>query len=613
MQALLPFIAAFVLAVAGTAAVRFIAVRAGLVLAPREDRWHSRPTALYGGVGIAVGVVGALVVLRPDALLSHPAALSITGGAVFLALVGLVDDASGLTPVTKLILQLAAATALVLTGATLPVTPFNPVNALLTLFWFVGIVNAVNLLDNMDGVAAGVAAVAAAGFAAFHLAAGDPVLGAVALATAGAAGGFLVFNFKPASIFMGDTGSLFLGGLLAGLGASYPSTTGSTGVLALLVPALVLLVPILDTTLVTVTRTIHNRRISLGGKDHSTHRLVAMGFSEVGAALFLYTLGMLALLVAWSAASARSAAGLWFGLLFLAGAMVFMGYLGRLHRYDDGFPEERRRRGVIIRNILLKRRGLELLLDVVLFGAAWYGAFVLHHGGFMSAQTGAFVNASLGAVIVAKLAVFHYFGVYRAVWHRPGLADVHRIAKGSVLAGLIVAAAVLVVRGPGVPVAVHLLDVLLTGSLAMGARASFGSLDRFRRRLRAEDGDAVLIEGAGAEAELVLGALDLDGTGGLRPVGFLDDSAPVGTLIQGVPVLGGSGDLPAVLAARRVRFVILTPVRATRQRLADAGEACRAAGVTLLTLNVRLESVAEEVGPRPASAAARVTRVSGAG
>jgi hypothetical protein len=127
------------------------------------------------------------------------------------------------------------------------------------------------------------------------------------------------------------------------------------------------------------------------------------------------------------------AVGLWGGILFLAGSLLFAGYLSRLHEYDDGRPQERRRRGLIVRNLLLKRRGLELMLDVVLFGVAYYGAFLIYYDGAIPRGMGAIANATLGIAIVLKLAAFHYFRVYRGVWDRAGIADVHRIVKATLL------------------------------------------------------------------------------------------------------------------------------------------------------------------------------------
>jgi UDP-GlcNAc:undecaprenyl-phosphate/decaprenyl-phosphate GlcNAc-1-phosphate transferase len=595
MSILSPFLAAALLAAAGTAVVRFLARRFGLVAAPREDRWHAQPTALYGGVAIALAALTVAAVFLGPALLDHHAALAVATAAAMLFVVGVVDDARGLGPVSKLILQLAAATLLIVAGVLVPLSPWTPVNVLVTLFWFVGITNALNLLDNMDGVTAGVSAVAALGFAALFAAAGDPVIAALALAIAGAACGFLFFNFKPASIFMGDAGSLFLGGSLAGLGAAYPGANGSAGLLAVLVPALILLVPIMDTTLVSVTRTIHNRRITVGGRDHSTHRLVAMGFSETGAALFLYAAGAGALVVALSVGALGPANGLWLGLLFLTGALIFTGYLGRLHRYDDGRPQEQRRRGPIIRNILLKRRGLELLLDVVLFGVAYYGAFVLYFDASMTREMGAIANRTLGIAIVAKLAAFHYFQIYRSVWDRPGLADIHRLVKATLLGSLLLVGTLfLVARGAGIPRVVLVLDVLLTGALAMAARSSFSSLERFRRRLQGDAGEPVLVYGAGPEADLVLKAVEFHGHGALRVVGFVDDDAESDTLIQGIPVLSNGDGLAGVLRSTGARHLIFTSSLVERGRGREAWRACEEMGITPLCIDLSIRPMTRE-------------------
>jgi UDP-GlcNAc:undecaprenyl-phosphate/decaprenyl-phosphate GlcNAc-1-phosphate transferase len=578
-------LAAFAVALIATVAVRAVAHRRGLVVAPREDRWHLRPTALYGGVAIAVGALVSLLATGGVPLYLDSAAGPILAAAAVLFVVGLVDDARDIGPVGKFILQIMAGTLLVMGGVIYPLSGLMPVDALVTLFWFVGIANAFNLLDNMDGVTAGVAAIAALGFAIFFASAGSPALAAVSLATAGAAGGFLVFNFKPASIFMGDSGSLFLGGILAGLGAAYPMANGGYGPAVLVVPALILMVPVLDTALVMVTRTLHNRRISVGGRDHSTHRLVAMGFSEARAAIFLYGFGAAAVVVAWSVRWLAPGAGLWLGLVFLTGALVFTGYLGRLYRYDDGQPDEERRRGLIVRNILLKRRGLVLLLDVVLFGVAYYGAYVIYYEGSIPADMGAIANSTLPVVVVLKLLAFQYFRVYRGVWNRAGLADVHRIVKAVLLGELVVIGLLFLVdRGAGIPRTVFVLDLLLSGALATAARSSFGSLDRFRQRLRADDGQPVVIYGAGPEADPVLRSLEVrEEYGWLRPVAFIDDRENEGTLIHGLPVLGGTKRVGQILDRTGAGVIILAARLPDGKRGRYIREACRERGVDLLT------------------------------
>ena len=195
-----------------TLAVRHFAGRYGFVAKPKSDRWHKRPTAMLGGIAIFVATVAAYALFVP----ATKASLVVLGGAGFLFLVGLVDDLISIRPYQKLIGQLIGAGILVISGLKLPLTGYDLVDIWLTVFWVIGITNAINLLDNMDGLAAGISAIAAASLA-FNFAANgltNELLMAAALI--GSLVGFLVFNFNPASIFMGDCGSMYIGFLLSG-------------------------------------------------------------------------------------------------------------------------------------------------------------------------------------------------------------------------------------------------------------------------------------------------------------------------------------------------------------------------------------------------------------
>src|SRR4029077_15375024 len=157
------------------------------------------------------------------------------------------------------------------------------------IFWLVGITNALNLLDNIDGLAGGVAAIGALFLTYLCHAAHQPAHAALCAPFAGAVCGFLVFNFNPASIFMGDCGSLFLGFFLAGSALINPAAGRSRTFLPVLaVPVLILFIPIFDTLFVMVQRKLAGRPVSLGGRDHTSHRLVALGLSERHAVLLLY-------------------------------------------------------------------------------------------------------------------------------------------------------------------------------------------------------------------------------------------------------------------------------------------------------------------------------------
>ena len=268
---------AMTLSVVCTLVVRSFAVSRGYVAKPKSDRWHKRPTAMLGGVAIFAATVGVYFLLVPHSRDS----LVVIGGSAFLFLVGLVDDLFSIRPYQKLIGQLIGAGILVLYGLKVPLTGFELVDIWLTVFWIVGITNAINLLDNMDGLAAGISAIAATSLAINFAVNGLTNELLLASALIGSLVGFLAFNFNPASIFMGDCGSMFIGFLLSGSVLLNQVGGRSCGIFAILaVPVLILFIPIFDTTFVTVLRKLWGRKASQGGRDHTSHRLVALGLTE---------------------------------------------------------------------------------------------------------------------------------------------------------------------------------------------------------------------------------------------------------------------------------------------------------------------------------------------
>ena len=276
-----------------TPVVRGVALRWNRLSTVSPERWHQRPTPAFGGIAIFVGFAVALVAqmllstgdlsirevsARAVVPLTHRDGLLVA--AIMIFALGLVDDLVEVRPSTKLIGQLAAASVLLLSGIGVWFTGSYLVDVTVSLFWFIGITNALNLLDNMDGLAGGVGAIAASFLGVNFLLAGDVALAGVAFAFAGALVGFLVHNYPPARIFMGDSGSLFTGLVLAGLAFSPAPGLSRSLFAVVVVPAIVLAVPILDTTFVTITRLLEGRLISKGGKDHTSHGLVALGISE---------------------------------------------------------------------------------------------------------------------------------------------------------------------------------------------------------------------------------------------------------------------------------------------------------------------------------------------
>ncbi len=281
-------LSALVLSAFLTASCKRLAIRLRVFSVPRQDRWRSDPVPLLGGVAIFLTVLIINLFLGvPDA----PMMILLVGGSVIF-LLGLVDDLRPLRPRTKLVFQLLVAGTMVALGLQFQLTNHPLLNAAITILWVVGIVNAFNLLDNMDGLAAGIAVIAGCFRLALFLIDGNEPEAVVTMIFVGATAGFLMHNMHPASIFMGDAGSLFVGFYLAGLSliGDWPYSRGIASVLV--VPVLILLVPIFDTTLLTISRRMARRPILDGGLDHSSHRLVLLGLSERGAVWLLYSVAI---------------------------------------------------------------------------------------------------------------------------------------------------------------------------------------------------------------------------------------------------------------------------------------------------------------------------------
>jgi UDP-GlcNAc:undecaprenyl-phosphate GlcNAc-1-phosphate transferase len=605
-----PVVAALAGAVAllCTPVVRALALRVGLVARPSADRWHQQTTALLGGIAIAVAtgigvlawfLLGGLGVEVAGSARGQLAAGAVAVSALFMFGVGLIDDLVRLRPQLKFSLQLLAGIALVAAGATLVLTPSHLVNVLATVFCFVALTNAFNLLDNMDGVAAGVGTIAATFLGVTFAFQHAWLHAAAAWALAGATLGFLRYNFPPARIFMGDTGSLFIGSLLAGLVLTSPSSVSGNLVAVLFVPLAIMAVPVVDTALVTVTRTLAARAISQGGRDHSTHRLVALGLAERQVALLLYGFAALGGGVGLLLTQLDSELGLMLGTIFLVALTLFAAYLGRLEmRYPDE-PAGWKPATVLATELLYKKRLAAMLLDVALVAIAYYGAFRLRYGGDGGNGPLAMMDIyriTLWLVIAVKVIAFGMFGLYRGTWRYTSVIDAYRILA-AILASSLVLFGLASWRFPVVAdTNVLWIDALLTAALVLASRASFRSLELLRTRF-SRRGEPVAIYGAGDGGELAVRELLNNGALGLNPVCFLDDD-PLkhGERIHGVPVVGGVERLASAVTRDGVRRVLI----ATQKLSAEVLAALRAAGPAL-----EIELLELEIRVRPLAAAAR--------
>jgi UDP-GlcNAc:undecaprenyl-phosphate GlcNAc-1-phosphate transferase len=314
---LLIFVAALLLAGAATPVAQRIAPFLGIMDKPNARKIHVQPMPRLGGAAIYVATIAALLILGQQQEVMQFFGILI--GATIVSFCGLWDDRRSLSPILKLVVQTAAALILYSTGVSVAILPHPLLNFGATLLWVVGITNAFNLLDNMDGLSGGVSAVASLFFLVLAITSKQVLVGSLSAALLGACAGFLLYNFNPASIFMGDSGSLFIGFMLAALGIKLRFPDHPTTI-TWMIPVLVLGVPIFDTTLVTISRLLRGKNpLSTPGQDHLSHRLVTRGLTHREAVLVIYLicggLGVAGMLIVQASAEEGAVIGAAIGAL----------------------------------------------------------------------------------------------------------------------------------------------------------------------------------------------------------------------------------------------------------------------------------------------------------
>lgn len=322
-------IAAFVISLLGTYLVRSAATRYSWLDQPSKRKMHADPIPLMGGLAMYAAFVIVLPIANSRAVLSE--GLWVLAGATLLLIVGVIDDRRGVSPKQKLAAQVLAALCLVAGNVGVGFLQNPWLNSVVTIIWVVGICNAMNLLDNMDGLSAGVTAIASTAFLVLAVMQGQIWVALVAAVLLGATLGFLFFNWNPATIFMGDAGSLLLGFLLAVMSIKlrFPDAGSQY---SWVIPILILGVPIFDTTLVIISRIRRGVPLSAGGKDHTSHRLVRCGLSVRQAVGVIYA-GAVACAAASVAIRLAPESATAFSM---AGALILLGCLAMvaLERVD---------------------------------------------------------------------------------------------------------------------------------------------------------------------------------------------------------------------------------------------------------------------------------------
>ena len=296
---LLALAVAFLVSFSATPMVISLAHKVGAIDVPKDKRRvHKKPTPLMGGLAIFYGFVVSVICFATI----DKEVMGILVGCVIVVTTGIIDDITDMKAIVKLLCQILAAAVVVYSGVRIEhfANPFTQwfgapyivmdywVSCAVTIFWIVGICNAVNLIDGLDGLAVGVSSIASIALLTLTLISENLNVAIITAAVAGAGFGFLPYNFNPAKIFMGDTGALFLGFILACI--SVQGMLKMSAVITFAAPILILGLPIFDTVFAILRRLLTGKSPMQPDRGHLHHRLLDMGFSQRRVVAILYTL-----------------------------------------------------------------------------------------------------------------------------------------------------------------------------------------------------------------------------------------------------------------------------------------------------------------------------------
>ncbi len=556
-------IAGFAIAAGTIPLARRIGLRLGISATRSGDPQAAERVPVFGGAAIVAGIIGSLAMFGV-----------LPGWVAFCAaimwVVGVIDDARELRPREKLAAQVIVAIAVVMAMPRFAMSPWPALDFALSVLWLTAISNAYNLIDGLDGLAAGTGIVAAGAVAITGIVQHDPALATIGLSVAGALAGFLVFNLYPASIFMGDAGALSVGMLLGVMSLQAGMLAHNSRLTKYVYPILMMLVPLLDTGIVSITRLATGNSVSRHGLDHSHNRLVSLGLtgrSAVAVAWAIAAIGAGCAVTASLLPHAYLLTMLPFAMVAAATIALFMMDLtfdtnppGLAYGYGRGLAR-------FILSFGYKRRIAEALVDVALISAAYFGANLLRRN---FAINDVMVNGlmySLPGVLLATYPAFIIAGIYRGIWRYAGLSDGIRFANGAVLAGIFIvpASMVLPIDLSG---SILVLYVILIFNLLVLTRSSFQTIRRAIGHL-AEPTERVIVVGAGRIGMSAVSYLFTERRNEIRLVGFIDDdSFKLGKLVYGQRVLGTTADLDSVYRTSPFDQILIAVDEISPDRLA---------------------------------------------
>jgi UDP-GlcNAc:undecaprenyl-phosphate GlcNAc-1-phosphate transferase len=570
---------------AGGAVVRRGAIRLGAVVPPRPDRWHRTPTPTFGGIAILTAVFVALAIGGGITRETAPI-LAVASG---LFVIGWYDDLEPLSAIAKMVNSLAAAAFFAYTLLPSGAMPVEAGWAVVAILAFGGLDNAVNLLDNMDGLAAGVTAIAALALGLTFRAELGPTVGLVPFALCGGLLGFLLWNRHPARLFMGNCGSLAIGGIVAGCAIYAVAHAGSA--IAAAAAALILVVPIFDTTFVVLLRRLAGRSTTRGNIDHMSHRLVSAGFSDRAAVLTLYAVGALGGGAGYLL-HAQGAAAIWMGWVVALGVLLMALYLARVPAYagQDFKALQAAPFAPLLADLTFRWHAGEVILDLLLIPLCYYGAYRLRFEGEALTTFLAGFSRSLPVILGCQLAALYASGLYSRMWSTFGLHDLATVLRG--VAGgtvLSVLAVTYLFKFEAFSRGVFIIDGVLLSAAIIATRLSFRILGRIATKSGARH-KRVAIYGAGARGQLLVREMLANPALERKPIVFIDDNeARRAQRFVGVPVRGAIGDLDRILVSQRIDEVLLSTPRIASEVESRVRDICAVRQVAVRRLHFEIQ------------------------
>jgi len=604
-----------------TPLVKRIARRVGALDLPDERKIHSRSIPRLGGLSIFFAFYLVLFIasqfsffLFPLNFLKEVKFWWLLAASTLVLSLGAFDDFRRIPPSIKFLFQIIAGLIVALTIYKIEAIylPFGTIRLGIfaipaTVLWVVAITNAINLLDGLDGLASGTSFIVCLAMFGISLLNQNIGIALTSVIFAGSILGFFRYNFHPASIFLGDSGSYFLGFMLSVL-PLLGRLKGTTSI-AILIPIIALGLPIMDTGVSMLRRLLKSLHIMeidqkrnvvkffyLDGwsmfradREHIHHRLIQIGLTQRKTVMLLYGISL--------ALGALALSSLYFKNInhaFLITAIVIASYIGvRKLGYRD---IQILANGVLLPlfdTTIVSRRILRVFVDMAMISISYYLALLLRYEGGFGGLVKNYYLSTLPLVLVTRIIIFYVTGLYKGVWRYTDISDLLKMIKAVSLG--CIASGFLLWAIPGFKIlswAVLIIDFNLLVFFIVGVRSSFRILEHLHLTENHLQARNVLIYGVGKGGVNALKEFLDNPLLDLKPVGFIDDDLRnQGKQVNGVPVLGTIDSIEKILEKNSVSEVIVTSEHIPKEKIDHLSMICSSRQISLRRFQTRLEEI----------------------